>query len=257
MIPTRVSDVVGRILPATAYNAARDIYYAPRTLWRSLAKAFHPSEEAVLRYWIAQRDHAADVYFVQIGAHDGKTDDHLRPFVLQHGWKGVLVEPVPTLFGALRRNYRDTPGLTFINAAIADADGHRSFWRCRDDAPAPMTPLSSFRRDVIARHVRDVDAHFAEVLVPCLTVRSLLAQVSLPRLDLVMIDTEGYDYEILRQFLAPDLERWWPSLILYERRHLSREDRQAATELLRQRGYLLQPIGTGLNVAATRRSRRV
>ena len=49
--------------------------------------------------------------------------------------------------------------------------------------------------------------------VRCLSVATLLARHSIVRLDLLVIDTEGWDWRILRQF---DLARLQPKLLLYE-----------------------------------------
>ena len=46
----------------------------------------------------------SDVFFIQIGAHDGLTNDKLHCLVRAHQWRGVLVEPVQGLFAKLAAN---------------------------------------------------------------------------------------------------------------------------------------------------------
>jgi hypothetical protein len=52
--------------------------------------------------------------------------------------------------------------------------------------------------------------------------------------DLVQIDTEGYDYEIVRQIA---LDQYRPALVLYEHYHLDPDDRRACELHLRNHGY--------------------
>src|SRR5947209_8058963 len=60
-----------------------------------------------------------DLFFLQIGAHDGITDDPLRQYVLKYHWRGLLLEPQPRLFAQLKANYQSEPQLMFENAALA------------------------------------------------------------------------------------------------------------------------------------------
>src|SRR5580698_10060540 len=46
-----------------------------------------------------------DIFFLQIGAHDGLTKDPIAPLVRQHHWRGLLVEPQKQVFAQLIKNY--------------------------------------------------------------------------------------------------------------------------------------------------------
>lgn len=60
------------------------------------------------------------------------------------------------------------------------------------------------------------------------------------RIDLLHIDTEGYDFEILKTI---DFSVIQPAVILYETKHLSPCDQQASVELLSRYGYQIQLLG--------------
>jgi hypothetical protein len=128
------------------YRMARRLYHTPPQVWRKSLSCVLPSEEQMLEFVDGLAD---QIFFVQIGAHDGKTGDHLRPFVLERGWKGVMVEPVMASFQKLVDNYAGLPGLSFVRAAVADRDGEIEFWRCIEDAPVWMSLLASLRREVV------------------------------------------------------------------------------------------------------------
>jgi FkbM family methyltransferase len=202
------------------------------------------------------RDVAAlnpDVFFLQIGAHDGKTDDHVHFFVRNHGWKGILVEPVGELFRRLLQNYEGITGLVFENAALAEEDGSRPFYRVRKSTdPDWCSQLGSFRRDVVLSHkyvIPGIEHHVVEERVRCISLQSLMTRHRVSRLDVVVIDTEGYDLQILRQI---DLARYRPQLVIYEQKHLSPTEKREAIQLLKRHGYRVHRIGVGWNNAATR-----
>jgi len=69
---------------------------------------------------------------------------------------------------------------------------------------------------------------------PVLPDGAIVHGISPPRLDLLLIDTEGYDLELLELF---DFERFRPDIVRFEHVHLSRADWDEAVELLARRGY--------------------
>jgi FkbM family methyltransferase len=181
-----------------------------------------------------------DVYFIQIGANDGMKDDPLQKFVKEYGWKGILVEPIPEAFEALTKNYGNNPNLKFINAAIAEEDGVRTLYSFRRDTGFQGGTLySSFRRDVLLRNTRfipETARQVVEVPVKCLSMASLLREAAGNAVDLLLIDTEGFDFNILKMI---DFSVLLPPIIAYEHAHLSKSDMIAATELLLSQGYRL------------------
>ncbi len=62
------------------------------------------------------------------------------------------------------------------------------------------------------------------------------------RVDLLVIDTEGFDYEAIRLALQNGLPNL-PRLIRYEHLHLSTADRRKCSELLAQHDYRLHRDG--------------
>jgi FkbM family methyltransferase len=194
-----------------------------------------------------------DVFFLQICANDGKSDDCLYPFVRAYSWRGVLMEPVRHLFDRLIANYQGADGLIFVNKALAEHDGKRTFYRLRETSDA-MPPwyqeIGSLRREVILSHqkiIPNIDEYIMEEHVECISFSTLVENYNLRRLDLILIDTEGYDFNILRVI---DFEKFCPALVIYEEKHLSAEDKAAARRLLLSHGYVVHAIGA--NAAATR-----
>jgi FkbM family methyltransferase len=180
--------------------------------------------------------------FLQIGANDGQQRDPLRLLVENRRWHGVMVEPVPFVFERLRARYRGHPRVRLENSAIADREGQLPFYHLAQAAPGEQLPvwydaLGSFRREVILKHrdkIPGLEQRIVQTDVPCLTFDGLCARHGIERVDLIQIDTEGYDYEIIKRI---DWGRWRPALVIYEHHHLSTADRAQCRTEFAQRGY--------------------
>lgn len=147
----------------------------------------------------------SDVCVPQIGANDGEQADPVAHFIRKHGWRALLVEPVPSIFAQLQRNYSGCGGITFINAAVSAQDEVRAFYYLDDpqnDLPAWAHGLGSFLKDEVVRHQlpgRGILHYLRQINVPCLGLSSLLAQHQLDQVDVLVIDAQGYDHHIVKQ----------------------------------------------------------
>jgi FkbM family methyltransferase len=209
-----------------------------------------------LRHWRVRRSLALpkllgafaaahpDAFFVEIGANDGVHEDHLRPFVMAGRWRGIMVEPVPYIFERLARNYAGVDRVTLANVAIAAHDGELPFFHLRDasaaeraDLPGWYDGIGSFDRDALLRHavdIPDVADRIVEARVPTVTFDALLERHGAPPVDLVVIDTEGYDAEVLRSI---DLSVHRPALLVYEHYHLDAQTRADTRAYVEGAGY--------------------
>lgn len=186
----------------------------------------------------------ADPFFVEVGSNDGEQHDHLHAMIHERSWRGLMVEPVPYVFRRLERNYGALDRVALENAAVADRDGTLPFFHLIEasEADHAMLPdwydaLGSFSREVIANHrdqIPDIEERIVEIEVPCLTFESLCREHGIAEIDLLVIDTEGYDHEILKGI---DFERFRPRLVIYEHFHLRPADRGASRERLHLAGY--------------------
>jgi FkbM family methyltransferase len=184
-----------------------------------------------------------EAFFIEIGANDGKRWDPLRPLILTSRWTGLMVEPLPSAFDELRRNYSGLDRVAVEHAAIAGRDGRLPFWHvARPEGSAGEVPewahaLGSLSRDTLighAHYIPDLERHVVSTEVPCLTFASLCAKHRVETIDLILIDTEGYDYEIVKQI---DFDTYRPRLLIYEHCHLSPGDRAECRGQLEGLGY--------------------
>ena len=179
------------------------------------------------------KEHVAsnpDFFFVQVGANDGEMGDPLRQSVLTYHLSGLLIEPLPDVFTKLRENYRPEPQLRFENVAIATENGRMPMYRVKVGAPFPAwyQGMASFRRENLARQGIG-DSYIEELWVEAVTLRSLFDRHGIDRVNLLQVDTEGYDCQIVMSALESDI---LPDIINYEHCHAPRTLRVECKRIL-------------------------
>lgn len=194
-----------------------------------------------------------DAAFLQIGANDGRTGDPLFALLAREDlrWHGLLVEPVLHLFSQLAELHQSNPRLRLEQAAIGESDGlttiHRLVTEEGDSLWLQQIPsLDSDRVREGAGALGGTGKRIVSEEVPALTVATLLARHHLDRLDLLVIDTEGWDWRILRQF---DLRGLRVRLVLFEHQHLPAGDRSEAHLFLEAAGFAWAEMPEGDTLA--------
>ena len=115
----------------------------------------------------------------------------------------MLLEPLPDVFEILKKNYRHSDRLKFLNAAISNEDGFRTLYTVRiENGVSEHADLySSFDRGVISRQtqwVPDIEKRIEEKQIRCISFETLLREIGEHEVDLLQVDAEGYDFEILK-----------------------------------------------------------
>lgn len=194
-----------------------------------------------------------DFQAVQIGANDGITHDPIHKFIKRDEWKGVLLEPQFYVYDTfLKKIYYKNKGIKTIRAALGDVDGMTTLYKIGFTNMRWATGLASFNREALAKAFTngsvarnckkygikfpsDGRTHIVAEEVPVLSPKSLLKQYDVPRIDLLQIDTEGFDYEVIRMF---DIANTQPKVINFESVHLSEKDTEACFKLLKENDYV-------------------
>lgn len=223
-----------------ASSLGYEIKFKPRYLLEHPEAEYQPETDAIIARVMLACDQP---FFVHIGAYDGIANDPLSPFLGRNGLSGILVEPQPDVFEKLKANYAGVGGITFENCGIGETDGELQLFRLAEKylylGGNVAKQLTSPYRKKIEEFI-SWDSDTSEVIeafsVPSYTVGSLLAKHGREKIDLLLVDTEGYDYIILK---AAELEKLKPALILYEHKHLSAADQNECCDMLRALGYQL------------------
>jgi FkbM family methyltransferase len=183
------------------------------------------------------------LFFVQVGANDGVFRDPLFEFVTSHHDQvsGLALEPMRETFQQLQANYAKFPHVTPVNAAIHTTEKQLDIYKVDPDysgkLPEWVRGIASFDPE----HHKSLDVPAEAIItesVRCLTFDELLSEYDVEHIDLLQIDTEGYDAEIIKSI---DFSKTRPSIIRFEH-NLEAGNMQASAfielaDLLHQQGY--------------------
>lgn len=185
------------------------------------------------KYFLRQND----FFFVQIGANDGKSFDALYEFVTDNKVKGIVIEPVNDYFNELVKNYREFPLISPVNAALHPTLKEATIYRVD---PARESELPEWTRGIASfdpehhKKSRTKSEVIVEETVRCISWNELLSTYCIEKIDLLQIDTEGFDLEILKMV---DWNAIRPMVVRFEHESLSHADREIANTLMRNQGY--------------------
>jgi FkbM family methyltransferase len=213
-----------------------------------------PLHETLQTYADVKKARGETVFCIQIGANDGKTNDPVHRYLTGYGWRGLLVEPLVDVFEQdLKKTYANYSNVTLVNVALAPTDGSLPLYRVAVSRARWATGLSSFRRENLENHIAngyiekkakaegvampsDPNDVIEVVQVPTMTVVALLKENKVDQFDVLCIDTEGFDFEVLKLF---DFKTHRPDFVLFESKNLADDDYVAAKTMLGDAGYRL------------------
>ena len=165
----------------------------------------------------------------------------MEDYLLNDNVKGILVEPVKHLFTELKENFKSNSNFHFENAAIYKRNGKKSFFRVNankeNKLPQWTQGLGSFNKNNIDLHNADINFISKFILketVNCITFKSLLKKYKVDHISILQIDTEGYDFDILKTI---DFNLIRPDIIIIEYLHITTYQYFAALNLLQNHNY--------------------
>lgn len=159
-----------------------------------------------------------EFFIVQVGANDGTTYDPIHDFVVAHRGKvrGLMLEPLPDVCRELEKTYRGFDGIRTLQVAIHNTEKSMTIYRVDPNRVHEMPPfvkgIASFDPKYHEKSNTPAELIVTES-VPCISMRELIAQHGVTKIDLLCIDTEGYDAEIVSAF---DFDALKPSILYFE-----------------------------------------
>ena len=170
-------------------------------------------------------------YYVELGANDGISQSNTLYFELNRNWTGTLIEPVKSKFIQCQK-IRSKRNSVF-NAACVSSDYKY------ENIELIYSNLRTITNDnknqiKVDNHLNSDDLNFYQnhekFLVKAQTLTSILEEAKAPKqIDLLSIDTEGYEIEILKGL---NFNNFLFKYILIETKNYP-----FLEEFLRQKGY--------------------
>jgi len=137
-------------------------------------------------------------FFVDIGAADGITASNTFLLEKFYKWKGICVDPNPVFFQSLF-NSRDCHASTLC---VYDKTGQiLPFKFCNNEHEFFGWNFKSSILDHFNLPNKDIEKNFKEINVLTISLKDLLKLYCAPKvINYVSIDTEGSEYEIIKNF---------------------------------------------------------
>jgi len=167
---------------------------------------------------------------VQIGSHKGYDDltKLVKTMTTQNIEILILIEPQSEFNPSLKECYL---GYNFFieNIIITNDDKLKKckFYSCEEDK---NKEISSLKKEHLFKHNQ---YNFNEKEIKCLTLNNLLLKYEIKDLDILFIDSEGFDGEIIKSI---DYEKFNIKKIFYENLHINNED---VINFLEEKNYII------------------
>jgi len=129
-------------------------------------------------------------FYVEIGGYDPIRLSNTYRFY-KKGWRGVVVEPNPEV---ANKFLEIRPRDKFINAGIGLNDGHLDYYKYLIPA------LNTFSKEAVLENKMKGFEVSEIVKIKILGVKDFLQKYAREKIDFLSIDTEGMDYEILKNW---------------------------------------------------------
>ena len=181
---------------------------------------------------------------IQIGANDGKSDDFIRSSI-NIDTNLLLVEPIKSAFDQLEKNYSGYKNVKFINKAIDVVTGKKNIFsvnpkyydfyekKYKSKDVSWLTVLASFHKEHLEYHGIKSN-HIQSVEIDCINFKELIEQYDYQKLDLLVVDTEGYDDVLVTNFINNTYIR---PIIILEWIHIKKNKAEKLIELLKSNNY--------------------
>lgn len=223
---------LGYVVVSGEHQGIRYLDRIPRTTFEDVLLRLYPK--------------LAGLTFLQVGANDGVRVDPLRPFIVKHLWSGIMLEPLPYNFAALRRNCGGNERVRLWQAAVDAAPGRRLVYDLRPDTagvPDWARGLGSFSRERVAQAAHGlglVEDAITATEVETVAWSEVWKEFGPRRCDLLVTDTEGHDIVLLR---AANLAQHRPRVVHFEHACVGAEERMSFYRELLALGYELATDG--------------
>jgi len=134
--------------------------------------------------------------FVDIGANDGISFSNTF-YLEQKGWKGLAIEPIPSVYEKLVKNRK----CITVHGCIGPKSEKRQF-RVITGYPEMLSGLiDEYNPKHIKRIDKELNSHggdYEDIEVDCFNFNELLEKHNIDHVDYLSIDVEGIEYKILK-----------------------------------------------------------
>lgn len=138
-----------------------------------------------------------DGIFIDVGAHDGININNTYFFEKELGWKGICIEPIPSVYKELEKNRK----CKCVNGCAYNYDGNLIF----NIQEGYTEMLSGVYNDYDPLHLNRINNETKQmggnsklIESKCYTINTLCKDLLINYVDYLSIDTEGSELKVLQ-----------------------------------------------------------
>ncbi len=146
---------------------------------------------------------------VEVGAYDGVSWSNSSGLI-ERGWHGFLIEPVPIFGQRLQSHYSGRDNVTFLPVAISDSDREIQINLAGPLTTANLDLLIEYQSTNWAKSSVSGTSAFS---VKAMTLDHLMNNIVNVHVDVLIVDVEGYEDKVFSTFDRIDSK---PSMIIVE-----------------------------------------
>jgi FkbM family methyltransferase len=181
---------------------------------------------------------------IQIGANDGVTHDHLHEVIKKFRLQSLLLEPIKEPFLKLSNNYSNIENVRLENSALSINNEILFLYKVNPEyfykyGTLPIG-ITSFYKDHLTKHGIK-KKHIIREKVKQISFDELLKKYYISSFELLVIDTEGYDCNIINDFFLK-IKNIRP-FIVFEWSHIKQNELQETLDKMLKNNYTFFPIG--------------
>jgi len=180
---------------------------------------------------------------IQIGANDGMSHDHLNSIIKKFKLKSLLLEPIKKYFLDLQNNYSNYENVRVENSALSTKNEILFLYKVDPEYSNKYGTISSgisslYKQHLIKHGIKE--KHIIQEKVNQVSFDELLKKYNISDFDLLLIDTEGYDCQIVNDFLLK-IKKIRP-IIIFEWSHIKNSEFKNTLNLITNNNYSFFPI---------------
>ena len=147
-----------------------------------------------------------DGFFIELGANNGLLQSNTAFLEKNRNWRGILIEPNARNFEMCKIN---RPNSIYYNYACVSNDFKDEF--IYGDFELPPNDQISLMSSINGLRLNSSER--AMTRVPVSTLTNILDRHTIPKIDFLSLDVEGYEYSVLNGL---DLNKYKPTYLLIE-----------------------------------------
>jgi FkbM family methyltransferase len=175
---------------------------------------------------------------IQIGANDGVSHDHLHNIIKKFRLESLLLEPIKKYFLELQNNYSNYDNVSLENSALSVNNEIIFLYKVNpeyfDKYGTISSGISSFYKKHLIQHGIK-KKHIVQEKVNQINFEALLQKHNFQSFDLLLIDTEGYDCQIVNDFFLKIKEI--RPIIIFEWSHVKNSELEYKLNIINKNNY--------------------